>query len=77
MRAIFNRCFVTVTVVNFFVMLAYYQIMVTTVSYMQERFALSLSSAGASLGAIIIGCLLGRFVSGNIISMWGAACSSS
>lgn len=69
LKLIFSRNFNIVTIINFLIMLAYYQIFVTTTSFTEQTFNVSLSAAGASLGFMVIGCLLGRFISGNLIQI--------
>lgn len=71
LKIIFNRNFNVVTLVNFIVMIAYYQIFVTSASYAQEHFDVSLSTAGSTAGIMVIGCLIGRFFTGNLLSRFG------
>lgn len=70
-RDLLTRNFCVVTLTNFLVMISYYQIFVTSALYAQERFDISLSQAGLTLGAMVIGCLIGRFLSGSLISAVG------
>ncbi|WP_277296119.1 MFS transporter [Succinatimonas hippei] len=70
-KSIFNRNFNVVTLVNFIVMIAYYQIFVTSAFYAQEHFDVSLSTAGSTAGIMVIGCLIGRFFTGNLLSRCG------
>lgn len=72
LKLIFNRNFTVATLTNFLVMLSYYQTFVTTTLYASQVYGASLSVAGSTLGAIIIGCLFGRFLSGNLISTLGS-----
>lgn len=72
LKLIFNRNFTVVTITNFLVMLSYYQTFVTTTLYARQVYGASLSVAGSTLGVIIIGCLFGRFLSGNLISSLGS-----
>lgn len=72
LRQILNRNFNLATAVNFCVMIAYYQILVVSAPLAQERFGASLSVAGLTAGIMVIACLLGRFVTGNLISALGA-----
>lgn len=71
LKELFTRNFVVVTITNFLVMISYYEIFVTSALYAQERFKIPLSEAGLTLGMMVIGCLFGRFMSGNIISNVG------
>ena len=68
LKAIFNRNFNVVTAVNFIVMIAYYQVFVTSTTFAQENFHVSLSVAGSTAGIMVIGCLIGRFFTGNLLS---------
>lgn len=65
-----NRNFTVVTLINFFIMAAYYMIFITSTSYAQKTFALSLSDAGLTAGLMVIGCLIGRFISSNLLSFF-------
>lgn len=69
---IFNRNFNFITIINLFVMVADYQFFITAALYAIEVFDAHLSEAGAASGSLVIGCLIGRFVTGNLISILGA-----
>lgn len=69
--AIFNRSFNVVAVINLLVMTAYYMIFVTGTLHVREAYGASLSVAGFSSGIMVIGCLAGRFASGNLLSFFG------
>lgn len=71
LREICNRNFTAITVINFLVMATYYMVFILSTSYAREKFALSLSNAGLTASLMVIGCLLGRFISGNLITFWG------
>lgn len=71
MKAICSRDFMLITLINFLVMSTYYMLFVTGTSYARDAYGLSLSAAGFSTGMMVIGCLSGRFVSGNVISAIG------
>lgn len=71
LREICNRNFIVITLINFFVMAAYYMVFIISTSYAREKFALSLSNAGLTASLMVIGCLIGRFASGNLITFWG------
>ncbi|MGE9986542.1 MFS transporter [Desulfovibrio sp. SGI.169] len=71
LREICNRNFTVVTLINLLVMTAYYLAFVTSTSYARQTFGASLSAAGLTAGIMVIGCLLGRFVSGNLLSVFG------
>lgn len=65
-----NRNFTVVTLINFFVMVAYYMIFIISTSYAKETFSLSLSNAGLTAGIMVIGCLFGRFITSNLLSFF-------
>ena len=71
LREICNRNFNVVTLINLLVMTAYYLIFVTSTSYAREAYLASLSTAGFTAGIMVIGCLAGRFVTGNLLSFFG------
>lgn len=71
LRAIFNRNFNVVALINLIVMTAYYLLFITSTAYAQQFYAASLSTAGFTAGIMVIGCLLGRFLTGNLLSVFG------
>lgn len=71
LHEICNRNFIVITLINFFVMAAYYMVFIISTPYAREKFALSLSNAGLTASLMVIGCLLGRFLSGNLITFFG------
>lgn len=71
-RQMFNRSFNVATAVNFLVMVSYYQLFVTTTIFARDTLGASLSVAGSATGLMVIGVLIGRFVTGNLISSIGA-----
>lgn len=71
LKAIFNRNFNVVAVINLLVMTAYYMIFVTGTLHVREAYGVSLSVAGLSGGIMVIGCLSGRFASGSLLSFFG------
>ena len=71
-RNICTRNFNIVTAVNLLVMTVYYLIFVIGTGYVQATYGASLSTAGFTSGIMVIGCLAGRFVSGNLMSVTGA-----
>ena len=68
----FNRNFIAVSCLNFFIMIPYYMLFVISMPYAVERFGASASVAGLVAGAMILGGLLGRFVSGRLIGIVGS-----
>lgn len=71
LRSIFNRNFNVVACINLLVMTAYYLMFVTSTAYAQATYGASLSSAGLTTGIMVIGCLIGRFLTGNLLSLFG------
>ena len=72
LQAIFNRNFNVVALINLLVMTAYYLTFVTSTAYARTAYEASLSSAGFTAGIMVIGCLVGRFLTGNMISLFGS-----
>ena len=73
LKQLFSRNFCTVTVTNFLVMITYYQIFVSSALFAKEHFNVALAQAGLSAGLMVVGCLIGRFIFGNLISQIGCA----
>lgn len=71
LRAIFNRNFIVVSCVNLLVMTAYYLTFVTSSAYAQAIYGVAISTAGFTAGIMVIGCVVGRFVTGNLLSLYG------
>lgn len=72
LRSIFNLNFNVVAVINLLVMTAYYLTFVTSTSYARETYGVSLSTAGFTAGIMVLGCLAGRFLTGNLLSIFGS-----
>ena len=70
-RAIGSRKFWVITVANLLVMTSYYLVFVITAAHVRETWHTSLSVADLAVGVMVLGCLVGRFVSGNLISLLG------
>lgn len=70
-RAIGSRKFWVITVANLLVMTSYYLVFVITAAHVRETWHTSLSVAGLAVGVMVLGCLVGRFVSGNLVSLLG------
>lgn len=66
-----NCSFNIVTIINFIVMTIYYLIFVTSAGYILKTYFTTLSVAGSTSGIMVIGCLAGRFISGNLLSLTG------
>lgn len=71
LKKICTRNFNIITLINLLVMSVYYLIFVSSTAYIQQKFQLSLSSAGFTSSIMVIGCLAGRFLSGNLLSFFG------
>lgn len=71
LKKICNCNFNIVTVINFFIMTIYYLLFVTSASSIQKTYDVTLSTAGLTAGIMVFGCLAGRFISGNILSIIG------
>lgn len=66
----FSRNFLLISLVNLLIMSAYYLLFVINVPFMLERFNVSQSTAGIVTGIIVIGCLIGRFLTGYLVSLF-------
>ena len=71
LAAICRGNFLVVTCINLLLMTDYYLIFVTGTAHVQKTFGVSLSMAGFSSGIMVIGCLAGRFATGNQMSAIG------
>lgn len=71
LKKICTRNFNIITAINLMIMSVYYLIFVSSTAYIQQKYALSISSAGFTSSIMVIGCLAGRFVSGNMVSFFG------
>ena len=69
--AIFSRNFTVVSLINLLLMTAYYLMFVTSTGYARTTYGASLSTAGLTAGIMVIGCLVGRFATGNLLSLLG------
>ena len=72
LKEIFNRNFTIVALMNLLVMTIYYLTFITSTTYAREAYEASLSTAGFTAGIMVIGCLAGRFVTGNLLSLFGS-----
>ena len=70
-RAAGSREFWVITLANLLVMTSCYLVFVVTAAYVRETWHTSLSVTGLAVGVMIMGCLVGRFVSGNLVSLLG------
>ncbi|OCG07884.1 hypothetical protein A9G13_06635 [Gilliamella sp. wkB178] len=63
--------FIVVAAINLLVLLSYYMLLVTIGNYVVDTFAASKSMAGLVTGTMVIGCLVGRFITGFFLEMIG------
>ncbi len=68
---LWTKDFITVSVINFFIALIFYLLIVTIASYALDTFHTSTSMAGLVSG-IFIGALIGRLITGRIIDDVGS-----
>lgn len=68
---LWTRNFVTVSAINFFLILVFYLLVVIIGIYATEHFQASLSAAGLVVGVFIIGTLIGRLFIGQLIETIG------
>lgn len=68
---IFTKDFIVISSINLLIMLAYYLLFVVTASFSVEKFSTSPSMSGLVAGLMVLGCLLGRFVTGHFITVIG------
>lgn len=69
---LWTKDFIIVSVINFFVILIFYLLMVTIAPYAVHKFHASTSVAGLVSGIFIIGALIGRLVTGSRIGYLGS-----
>jgi MFS family permease len=70
-RTIFTRNFVLISLINLLIMTAHYLLFVTSSQYAAHRFHASPAMGGLTAGAIVLGCLAGRFVTGALVARHG------
>lgn len=68
---LWTKEFILVSLINFFITLMFFQLMVTIASYAKIEFNASTSSAGLVSSIFIIGALFGRLGTGRVISNIG------
>lgn len=68
---LFNKGFVSITIINFIVYLVYYLLMVIIAVIAQDNLGASLSQAGLASGIYIIGTLLARLWMGKKLELYG------
>lgn len=70
-KKLFNKGFITITVINFIVYLVYYLLMVIIAVIAQDTLNASLSQAGLASGIYIIGTLIARLFMGKKLEIYG------
>ncbi|MNE10275.1 major facilitator superfamily transporter [compost metagenome] len=68
---LWTKNFISISVVNFVLMLSMYLLLVTIATYAAEKYGVSTSTAGLISGIFIIGSLIGRLYAGKQIAAVG------
>ncbi len=68
---LFNKGFISITLINFVVYLVYYLLMVIIAVIAQDQLHATLGQAGLASGIYIIGTLLARLFMGKVLELWG------
>lgn len=68
---LFNKGFITITIINFVVFLIYYCFVVITAKYAAQELGASTAQAGFAAGIYIIGTLIARLYVGKILELRG------
>ena len=68
---IFTKNFIALALINLLIMMAYYLLFVISGPYALDHFQVSPSTAGLVAGMMVLGCLVGRFVTGHFIAKTG------
>lgn len=69
---LWTKNFILVSIINFFLQLVFYLLLVTIGTYAVEQFHVSTSIAGLVTGIYILGALMGRLGTGRLISSIGS-----
>lgn len=69
---LWTKDFVFITIVNFFLMLSMYLLLVTMATYATERYEASISTAGLVASIFILGALIGRLYAGKQMEKIGS-----
>lgn len=70
-KKLWSADFIVVSAVNLLVLVNYYMLLVTIGNYVVDTFAASKSMAGLVTGMMVIGCLVGRFITGFFLEIIG------
>lgn len=68
---LFNKGFISITLINFIVYLVYYLLVVIMAVIAQDSLHASLGQAGLATGIYILGTLLARLIMGKTLELWG------
>ena len=68
---LFNKGFISITIINFIVYLVYYLLMVIIAVIAHDQLNASFAEAGFASGIYIIGTLLARLIMGKQLELWG------
>ena len=68
---LFNKGFITITIINFVVFLVYYCFVVITAKYATQSLGSTTAQAGFAVGIYIIGTLLARLYIGKKLELFG------
>ncbi|MBB4824675.1 MFS family permease [Sporosarcina luteola] len=71
-QSLWTKDFIIISIINFFIMMVMYLLMVTIAPYAVEEFGASTGTAGLVSGIFIIGTLIARIGSGNLIAKIGS-----
>ncbi|PAB00254.1 MFS transporter [Enterococcus canintestini] len=68
---LFNKGFISITLINFIVYLVYYLLVVIMAVIAQDNLHATLGQAGLATGIYILGTLLARLIIGKTLELWG------
>jgi len=68
---LWTKEFIVITIINFFLLLSMYLLLVTIVPFVTGEFNVSTSMAGFVAGIFVIGCLFGRLATGRYMERIG------
>ncbi|MEG3031777.1 MAG: MFS transporter [Enterococcus sp.] len=68
---LFNKGFISITLINFIVYLVYYLLVVIMAVIAQDNLHATLGQAGMATGIYILGTLLARLIIGKTLELWG------
>lgn len=71
-QRLWTKNFIVISIMNFFIMLVTYLLIVTIAPYTVETYGVSTSMAGLVSGIFIIGTLIARIITGSIIETVGS-----